>query len=61
MIAFLKAIAKQNNVKLGKRKAGWLSATFPHQGVYDWKVSLTRAARKASLLMSFHTKHTKLL
>ena len=31
MVAFLKGMAEQNNVKLGKRKAGLLSATFSQQ------------------------------
>ena len=31
VVAFLKAITEQNNVKLGKRKAGLLSATFSQQ------------------------------
>lgn len=57
MVAFSKAMAKQNNAKSGRRQAG-----APSDTLSTGRLLLEgKAARDAPLLVSFHTKHIKLL
>lgn len=57
VVALSKAAAKQNNVKLGKRKAGRLPAAFSQRDHYRASVS----PGKCLAAVSFHTKYIKLL
>lgn len=59
VVALLKAAAKQNNVKLGKRKAGLLPAAFLSGKIITESQS-PRGSWKCLAAVSFHTKYIKL-